>query len=47
MFNLNDDPYEQMNLAHDLKYRVKREELNDKLKGFIEKTNDKFELPNY
>jgi arylsulfatase A-like enzyme len=47
MFNLNDDPYEQMNLAHDLKYRVKRKELNDKLKVFIEKTNDKFELPNY
>jgi arylsulfatase A-like enzyme len=47
MFNLNEDPYEQMNLAHDLKYKVKRKELNDKLKKFIEKTNDKFELPNY
>ncbi len=47
MFNLNDDPYEQMNLAHNSLYAQKRKELNDRLKKWILDTNDDFPLPEY
>ncbi len=47
MFNLNDDPYEQMNLAHNSLYKNKRKELNDRLKRWIDETGDKFALPVY
>lgn len=45
MFNLNEDPYEQVNLAHNFRYAVKREELKVQLKEWIERTGDNFNLP--
>ncbi len=45
MFNLGEDPYEQVNLAHNTRFRVQRKRLHDALKGWIEKTGDAFELP--
>lgn len=45
MFNLNEDPYEQVNLAHNESYKKKRLELLKKLKQWIEKTGDQFSLP--
>ncbi|MCT4597884.1 MAG: sulfatase [Vallitalea sp.] len=47
MFNLNDDPLEQMNLAYNSKYKDKRKELNDRLKKWINDTNDQFVLPDF
>ncbi len=45
MFNLNEDPYEQANLAHNSMYRGKRKELNERLAKWIADTGDEFELP--
>ena len=45
MFNLGEDPYEQVNLAHNTRFRVQRNRLHDYLKQWIEKTGDTFELP--
>ena len=45
MFNLGEDPYEQVNLAHNTRFRVQRKKLHDCLKQWIEKTGDTFELP--
>ena len=45
MFNLNADPFEQVNLAHNQAYAGKLGELNDKLMGWIVKTGDSFTLP--
>ncbi|MCH4887612.1 sulfatase [Acidaminobacter sp. JC074] len=45
MFDLNEDPYELVNLAHNTKYLTKRKELNDELQSWIDKTDDKFTLP--
>jgi arylsulfatase A-like enzyme len=45
MFNLNEDPFEQVNLAHNVQFRAKRAELQARLKEWIEKTEDNFELP--
>ena len=45
MFNLNEDPYEQMNLAHNTLYRKKLVELNDKVRAWAEKTEDDFPVP--
>jgi len=45
LFNLNEDPYEQVNLAHDNHYRALRNRLHKKLKSWIEKTEDDFLLP--
>jgi arylsulfatase A-like enzyme len=45
MFNLNEDPYEQVNLAHNSKYKHKRKKLNDRLQQWIDNTDDKFTLP--
>ena len=45
LFNLKDDPYEQMNLCHNSKYWPKLRELNEILKQWIHKTGDKFDLP--
>ncbi|GIN71574.1 sulfatase [Bacillus sp. J14TS2] len=47
MFNLNEDPFEQVNLAHNTLYFKKRKELNDRLKLWIEDTEDVFILPIY
>jgi len=45
MFNLVEDPYEQVNLAHNTKFKGPRKSLHDRLAAWIEKTGDKFELP--
>lgn len=45
MFNLNDDPYEQVNMAHYNKYRVERKKLIARLKQWISDTGDQFEVP--
>ncbi len=45
MFDLNRDPYELVNVAHNPAYAGKRKSLNDRLKKWIEDTGDKFALP--
>ena len=45
LFNLNDDPYEQNNLAFNTDSRQKRKELNALLRTWAEKTGDRFEFP--
>ncbi len=47
MFNLNEDPYELVNLAHNTVYGKKRKMLNDRLKQWVQDTDDSFELPDY
>ena len=45
MFNLNDDPYEQANLANNTAFMRKRNELHDRLLQWVEQTEDDFEVP--
>ncbi|MDY4610561.1 MAG: sulfatase [Sphaerochaetaceae bacterium] len=45
LFNLNDDPYEQINLVNSFEYRGKRMELLKELKSWLEKNDDPFILP--
>jgi arylsulfatase A-like enzyme len=45
MFNLNEDPYEQANLAHNTMYAGKRSELQNRLQRWIDDTDDNFPLP--
>lgn len=45
LFNLNEDPYEFVNLAHERLYLNKRKECMEMLKEWVEKTGDSFELP--
>ena len=45
MFNLNDDPYEQVNVAHDNKFRAERQKLIARLKQWINDTGDRFAVP--
>jgi len=45
LFNLNHDPHEQVNLAHHAHSKGKRKELNDLTRRWIERTDDRFELP--
>ncbi len=45
MFNLNEDPYELANLAHNTKFRVERKRLQDRLAQWIADTGDVFALP--
>lgn len=45
MFNLNEDPYEQVNLAHNNRYREERRKLISRLKQWIADTGDKFSVP--
>ena len=47
LFNLNEDPYELANLAHHAHARVKRRELNERLRAWIERTGDTFRLPDF
>jgi len=47
MFNLNEDPYEQVNLAHNANYAGRRKKLNDRLKQWVDDTEDQFTLPTY
>jgi arylsulfatase A-like enzyme len=45
LFNLNDDPYEQVNLALMGGYRAERKRLQDRLAAWISDTGDQFRLP--
>jgi arylsulfatase A-like enzyme len=45
LFNLREDPYEQVNLCNNSKYWGIMRELNEKLCNWIEKTGDSFNLP--
>lgn len=45
LHDLNTDPFEQVNLAHNTKYRKKLIEMNGKVRQWIEKTGDSFKLP--
>ena len=45
MFNLNEDPYELANLAHNTRYHVERKRLHDRLAQWIDGTGDTFALP--
>jgi len=47
LFNLNEDPYELANLAFNTIYKGKRQELNDMLQEWIDKTGDEFSLPKF
>jgi arylsulfatase A-like enzyme len=45
LFDLNSDPYEQVNLAHNTRYYHKHRELLERLGQWIESTGDQFDLP--
>ncbi len=45
MFNLNDDPYEQINLAHNTAFATERRALQDRLAHWIDDVGDRFALP--
>ncbi len=45
MHNLNDDPYEQINLAHDKVFAAQRARLHAMLARWIEQTGDDFAMP--
>jgi len=45
MFNLNEDPYEQVNLAHNTKFKAERKRLHDRLAQWTADTGDSFSLP--
>ncbi len=45
LFNLNEDPYELANQAHNNRYRAERKKLIDRTRQWIADTGDKFEVP--
>ena len=45
LFNLNEDPYEQANMAYNSLYSAERRRLNDRLGQWIRDTGDAFVLP--
>ncbi len=45
MFNLNEDPYEQVNLAHNSRFRAERRKLTARVKQWAADTGDKFNVP--
>lgn len=45
LFNLNEDPYEQANLAHNTRFGRERRQLNERLAAWIADTGDAFALP--
>lgn len=45
LFNLNDDPYEQVNLAHNQQYASERKALIARLRQWIADTGDRFSVP--
>ncbi len=44
-FNLNEDPYEEANLAQNNKYRAERQKLTKRLKQWVADTGDRFLIP--
>ena len=45
MFDLNQDPLEQVNLAHNMRFGNKRRQLQERLMRWIDETGDAFALP--
>ena len=45
MFNLNEDPYEEANLAFNNMFRAERKQLLGRLKQWVSDTGDRFSLP--
>ena len=45
LFNLNEDPYEQANLAHDSKFKPERTKLLTRVRQWAADTGDKFRFP--
>ncbi|MBS3822123.1 MAG: sulfatase-like hydrolase/transferase, partial [Phycisphaerae bacterium] len=45
LYDLNDDPYEQANLAHNTIFGGRRRELHRRLARWVEATGDEFALP--
>jgi arylsulfatase A-like enzyme len=45
LYNLNDDPYEQSNLAQNNKYRAQRQKLIARLRQWVADTGDRFDVP--
>jgi len=45
LFDLNEDPYELANLAHNTKFTAERKRLLARLKQWGADTGDKFKLP--
>ncbi len=45
LFNLTEDPYEQVNLAFNPAYRTERRRLQDRLAAWINDAGDRFALP--
>lgn len=45
MFNLAEDPYEQINVAFDPEYRQERKKLIARLKQWVADTKDNFVIP--
>ncbi len=45
LYHLKEDPYEQVNLAHNSFYREKLLEVNALLRRWVEKTGDRFDIP--
>jgi arylsulfatase A-like enzyme len=45
MFNLNDDPYEEADLAQNNRFRAERKKLIARLKQWVGDTGDKFSIP--
>ncbi len=45
LFNLNEDPYELVNLAHETHLRAERKRLTARLRQWVADTGDKFNVP--
>ncbi len=45
LYNLNEDPYEQVNLAHNNRYAAERKKLATRVRQWISDTNDTFDFP--
>ena len=45
LFNLNDDPYEQVNHAYNTRFKTKRRELHERLLQWAKQTGDDFAFP--
>jgi hypothetical protein len=45
LFNLNEDPYEEVNLAQNDRYRVERKRLITRLNQWVVDTGDHFSIP--
>ena len=45
MFNLNDDPYEEADLAQNSRYKVERKKLISRVRQWVADTGDKFSIP--